>query len=800
MASNHQDVLDQLRAFGLIVEDLRVGEARPVRCKVEGGDREKRGWYILHELHTTDGDVLLVGSFGMWRGNENHSQKIAIRKDAFSAEQREALKRRWNEDRKRAERQRAEEAARAAARAAAAWARLEHTGDSPYLAKKGVQGHGLRYTTSGSAVLPLLDGGGKIHGLQFLRTPAQAEKTRRPAKEFWPPGLVKKGHFHLLGAPQHLILIAEGYADAATLHEATGYPVAVAFDAGNIEHVAIALRKRYKRARILICADDDVLAKCGQQDCRQRFILADHPKDCPHCDREHRATNAGITGASTAALAVDGAWLAPRFADEALRRSQFLATGAKVTDFNDLHAMEGLHVVRTQIEARLSDLGWRPPAPRASSSSTGGGERDKLKPIQHLDDLLQRFALVYAAGGAVFDRAEHCLLPLTDMRNVCVRSELHKAWMEHPDRDIVRQVEVGFDPACTDPAITCNLWGGWPTKPRQGSCDRLLELLRYMCSGETRHASRVYDWVLKWIAYPIQHPGAKMKSTIVVHGPQGTGKNVFFEAVMAIYGQYGRILDQDALVDKHNDWASRKLFLIADEVVAQAHRYELKNKLKTLITGNQIRINPKHIAAYDEANHCNLVFLSNEAMPAVLEEDDRRHCVIWTPPKLGKDVYAALLAEIANGGVGALHDYLLRLPLGDFDEGCQPPDTDAKFELISLGQDSPLEFVDALVTGDVPHMAMIPGLTTDWYRAYVRWCGTVGVKPAPLKRFQNVIGRKRGFDATRKRYLRGQTTLGPHSVLMFGCTPPEGGDDTMWLGDQIDAMRSALHDLLGGAS
>jgi hypothetical protein len=86
--------------------------------------------------------------------------------------------------------------------------------------------------------------------------------------------------------------------------------------------------------------------------------------------------------------------------------------------------------------------------------------------------------------------------------------------------------------------------------------------------------------VLKWIAYPIQHPGAKMKTTLVVHGPQGTGKNLFFEALMSIYGEYGDVLDQSALEDKFNDWASRKLFMIADEVVARSDVYHIKNKLK----------------------------------------------------------------------------------------------------------------------------------------------------------------------------------------------------------------------------
>src|SRR5690606_18060110 len=213
-----------------------------------------------------------------------------------------------------------------------AWARLSPNGESDYLAGKGVSAHGLRFTDNGSAVLPLLDGAGKIHGLQFLRSTKQAAQANRPAKEFWPAGLVKKGHFHLIGAPQHLVLVAEGYATAATLHEATGYPVAVAFDAGNLAPVAAALHKRYRRARVLVCADDDILGKCDHRDdsgnrCGARVVLPLHPSDCPDCGNPHRYSNAGVVAASATALEVNGAWVVPRFADPDARHAAYLAKG-----------------------------------------------------------------------------------------------------------------------------------------------------------------------------------------------------------------------------------------------------------------------------------------------------------------------------------------------------------------------------------------------------------------------------------------------------------------------------------------
>ncbi len=751
-AGNYDDVLGQLREAGIVVDHLEVGAARPVRCKTVDGGREKRGWYILHEFTTTAGDMLLVGSFGVWRGNENHAQKIDLRKTPISEEQRRALKLRLAEDRKAADAVRRRDAERAAERAAQAWARLEPDGDSDYLAAKKVSGYGLRYTKNGTAVLPLLDTSGRIHGLQFLRTAATAKQVKRPAKEFWPAGLVKKGHFHLIGSPDWVVLVAEGYATAASLHMATGHAVAVAFDAGNLMPVAEALKKRYPRTKILLCADDDAWTE----------------------------GNPGITSAGAAALAVGGELVAPAFADEDARQARHAANGHKLTDFNDLHVLEGLHVVRVQIEARLSALRWAAVASRAPTTTNGAGER--LSPTQSTGELLDRYALVYAHSGAVFDRREHILMSISDMRDACVNKYIHRAWAESSDRQIVRIREVGFDPSGQDPDITCNLYAGWPTEPKAGDCDRLLDLLRYMCS-EDRNAELLFQWVLRWIAYPIQHPGAKMKSTVVVHGPQGTGKNLFFEAVQKIYGEYGDVLDQSAVEDKFNDWASRKLFMIADEVVARSDVYHIKNKLKALITGDRIRINPKNFAAYWERNHLNLVFLSNEAMPVVLEEDDRRHCVIWTPEKQRQDYYVAVMEEIRNGGIAALHDYLLHVDLGDFGPATLPPLTAAKVELIGLGLDSPMRFFDELIADDIPNLEAMPGLATDWYAAYKKWCSDNGVRHAPQPKFINALSRKRGVASLRKRYQPSERAYGPHAFLMMGqVVPPEGTPEAAWLG------------------
>ncbi|WP_234192672.1 DUF5906 domain-containing protein [Pseudacidovorax sp. NFM-22] len=807
MASNYEDVLGQLRAAGLLVDALDVGRMR--RCKVEG-EREKRGWYCLHELRLDSGEDVLVGSFGVWRGNENNAQKVELRKTALSREQAASLRARLQEDRRRAELLRKAEAERAAERARKAWQQCTEQGDSDYLKRKGVAAHGVRFSPQGAMVIPLLDTGGRIHGLQIIRGKQAQAGGRKLEKEYWPQGIITKGHFHLMGMVNRLVLVGEGYATAASLHEATGLPVAAAFDAGNIPHVVAALRKRYKLARILVCADDDDTQKCRA--CKARVWPSDGDT-CPSCGEKHQAANAGISAASLASIAVGGAWMAPTWADPEARKQGWLQHGRKLNDFNDLHLAEGLHVVRAQVEARLSALGWRATDAAPPQPSKGAGEADApeelapLKPIDTLDELLERFALVYGQGGMVFDHQEHALVGLKDMSDACLTSELHKAWREHPEKAIVRVSEVGFDPAGTDKAVRCNLWSGWPTRPRAGSCDYLLELLRHMCAGDSR-PEELYDWVICWLAYPIQHPGAKMKTTLVIHGPQGTGKNMFFEAIMEIYGRYGRVIDQSAIEDKFNDWASRKLFLIADEVVARSDLYHVKNKLKAFITGEWIRINPKNMAAYDERNHVNMVFLSNEAMPVVLEDDDRRHAVIWTPEKLTPEFYGHVLKEIADGGVEALHHHLLHLNLDTFGPGTLPPMTDAKRELIGLSQDSPSQFMRAFEGGDIEGFPardspklLSPMLSTDLFALYGAWCARVGLRALNQPRFANALMRKHRATTVRKRYATEVGSKGPAAITFLPggheCGP--GRNESDWLGERLDLFRRALKDFRGAA-
>lgn len=799
---NHDNVLHQLTAHGLVLPGGRLEIGRLIRCPVQG-DRERRGWYAVHRV-TINGDDFLVGGYGIWHGADNGAQKIELDSGEISAEQKAAIRKRIADDKARADALEEREQKRAARYADHIWRKLADDGESEYLKRKGLPGvPGTRYSPKGALVVPMLDRANQIIGVQIIH--AQKNPKTGRDKEFFPKGCAKKGSYFVIGmpVPGAVCLVAEGLATAHSLNLATGLPVIVAWDANNLVHAAKTSTSRYKNIKLMFCADDDAWQNC--QACKKPVFISENPKKCTECGEDHGKQNAGTSAAQMAALAFNGRTVAPRFSNEAERAEKFAKNGSKITDFDDLRQLDGLHAVRRQIEAALLQAGWNTDATTHAGAGTqnrGGGESNNPKPIQTTDELLERFSLVLHMGGTVFDHEEHCLATLSDMRDACTSREIHRRWMESPDRRIVRKENVGFDPAETDPAITCNLWSGWPTSPKAGTCDTILELLKHMTTRES-NSRELFDWILKWIAYPLQHPGAKMRTTIVVAGPQGTGKNLFFETVMGIYGKYGRIIDQTSVEDKFNDWASGKLFLIADEVIARQDLYHVKNKLKSFITGEWIRINPKNVAAYDEKNHVNMVFLSNERMPVVIDEDDRRHVVLWTPEKLYQDFYKDVWEEIKNGGREALFDYLLNLDLGDFNEHTKPPMTEAKKDLIELGKDNITRFYEEYLAGEIMLITekgkriILPILSNDLYELYRHWCIGQGVKSASLAKVIDAAIKTGQLKREIKRYGIAGNIKQARFIYPINATAPDGTTEQIWLQTAVETVKNHIRDIKG---
>lgn len=243
------------------------------------------------------------------------------------------------------------ERADAAVRVAQAmWVDALPAGESAYLRRKGVGAHGVKFFEDGTVLVPLRDAAGELRNVQRIapRPPVDG----KPEKSFLPGGR-KSGLWHLVGDLDGatVLLVGEGYATCATLHEATGRPVAVAFDAGNLVKVVPALRELYPALPLLVCGDNDheTEAKTGSN---------------PGAEKARSAARAGATELGRTRVVL------PAFEGQ---------SGTGRSDFNDLAALAGPEAVRTVIEAACAallagedDPGQAPRARRASKSAAGG--------------------------------------------------------------------------------------------------------------------------------------------------------------------------------------------------------------------------------------------------------------------------------------------------------------------------------------------------------------------------------------------------------------------------------------------
>lgn len=338
-------IIDQMQAAGItgLQEQDLIADDRLHRFK-PNDSRTKTAWYVIHEFKTRSGTTIFTGAFGDWRGI-----KETIRHDGvlLSDDERDHLRRQAERKKRRAEKERKQKAAGAARRAEYFWQRLSDTGASAYLVRKQVRGYGVRYSPTGSLVIPMRDAGRALHGLQVIYAPGRERITldgEKLEKDFWPYGVNPVGHFHLIGdiplesaSGRVQIVICEGYATGASIYEATAKPVCVAFNAGNLLPVAKALRVVYPDAELIIAGDDDYLTY-------------------------KPVNNPGRIKAWEAAKKVDGHAIFPIFKNR---------NGEKWTDFNDLHRLEGLDAVAACFQRATED--WQH---RISHNSQGNVKAD----------------------------------------------------------------------------------------------------------------------------------------------------------------------------------------------------------------------------------------------------------------------------------------------------------------------------------------------------------------------------------------------------------------------------------------
>lgn len=289
----HQAGLDYA---GEIVTD---GKLHRFNCESETGTAS---WYVAHST-----DSFLAAGFGCWRKQINKTWNSSQSNgcDPLTKDQ-------WRELRARlkaaeSERRTAEQQLRSEAKLESA--QLLSSGSAvtthAYLSAKRVRAHGeMRLLNNGCLALPIRDANGVLWSLQLIAPENRFGKNGSARnKTFIVGGKIEGGFYSVHSRDDGPLVICEGYATGASIHEATGYAVWCAMSCGNLSPVSKAARKAFPDRVIIVAADNDRLT----------------------------AENPGVAKSKAVAGDIKAAVAIPEFADE----------DTDSTDFNDLARVAG---------------------------------------------------------------------------------------------------------------------------------------------------------------------------------------------------------------------------------------------------------------------------------------------------------------------------------------------------------------------------------------------------------------------------------------------------------------------------
>lgn len=298
-----EEFKDVMRAEGLQPPDY-IEPGKLHRFSTNGVRADTSGWCKMFEDERG-------GVFGDWRSGKEQTWQAKHDRPQSPAE-REAFRRKVEEDRQRRKQETEQKYRVAADQAAEYWKRCEEAVTHPYLERKGISAHGVRIykgpfsingtRCDGALVVPIRNKNADLCSLQFI--------TADGTKLYLPNG-EKSGCYFSIGKPDGIVHIVEGFATGASVQEATGQAVAVAFDTSGLLPVAQVMREKFSDARLVLCADND----------------------------QWTSGNPGVTKARAAAEAVGGLLVIPQFSN----------LEAKPTDLNDLHQLCGVDAVKDAI-------------------------------------------------------------------------------------------------------------------------------------------------------------------------------------------------------------------------------------------------------------------------------------------------------------------------------------------------------------------------------------------------------------------------------------------------------------------
>ena len=200
----------------------------------------------------------------------------------------------------------------------------------------------------------------------------------------------------------------------------------------------------------------------------------------------------------------------------------------------------------------------------------------------------------------------------------------------------------------------------------------------------------VFNYIIHWFAFIVQHPGVKSEVALVLKGLQGIGKNRFTDILCELLAGYSEknVTDISHITGRFNSALEHKMLVILNELKnCGEDRLANFDSLKSLITDDKFRINEKNEPMRVAENVNNFIFVSNNAYPVKIENSDRRYVVLKCNDKYkgNFDYFGKLVERCDKEFYDNLLTYFMKLDLSTFNVRLIPQ-TEAKQDLIEASR------------------------------------------------------------------------------------------------------------------
>lgn len=241
-----------------------------------------------------------------------------------------------------------------------------------------------------------------------------------------------------------------------------------------------------------------------------------------------------------------------------------------------------------------------------------------------------------------------------------------------------------------------NFWRPNDLVPVQGDIKPFLAHCQYIIPDEAERGI-----VLDWMAYNVQNPGKKIHWAVLIQGIQGCGKSFFGWVMRLVLGNRNvSCPSNETIHEVYTNWAKACQVAIIEEIMARG-RLELMNKLKPIITEPYITIREMYKAPYEQPNVFNLMMFTNHRDAIIIDDSDRRYCVIFSPAVPKEAQYYKDLWKWSGDNSGSILDFLIKRDLSKFEPKGHAPMTAGKKEVISLSTPPLQQWMAECIDGEL---------------------------------------------------------------------------------------------------